>query len=1040
MGRPLRKRLPGPRLPSSLRRELLSQTPPDLSPPDDQPLGSLPDVYEYEEHAPPEESSRNRRYDDVDQLEYELPSDFEDEEINEDTASGDETANQLQSRLSRHKIRKRGSRKKAKDLPSDEEEEEEDYVEHAGVYNHAIRRHLSPIDDNAEEDAEDDDLLQQHAEESEKETDDEVDHERHRRMVDAVTKSKFMDHYDKKHKNTALLTEAYAESEFNVRPLADNLQQISVEDLMMPLQGTTGFGSLRKRMQQLQKRGAPVDVPLPKVLQERLNRQAGYEKTSEEISRWQEIVKKNREAPTLVFNKRTDLTAVSTAELSSKFEPSTELEKDVALLLQESGLTDANIDAGKMLQFNKITVNEVKERQERLAKMRNLLFYHEGKAKRMKKIKSKAFHRILQKDRKTKERFSDTKDELDPEAMKEAMLRQEFRRAQERMTLKHKNTSRWAKRIIKRGLKAKDDGSRDAIAEQLRTHTSLTRKMHSVDNASSSDDSSDKEGFDSDAPEPGKSLTTKPKARLLAKAKMETLKVLEDDAEAEIPTTGLFSLPFMTRAIEKKRMHAHTEALGVLEQLEQLENVDAKGDGFLAPENTDEARESGTNTGRLAFGTMAKLTSGSDKPKFEDLDMLVEEGSNSEDGLEDENMHPIVQDTLVASKKRKAEHNLIPREDNVDTNRLSVEVSQGHELPVEKVSGDVGECLHMEEGTSTVSISNPWLFGDSKNQSLVCEATEGLKSLGTGNMKSAKKKKKRADVQSWPGHTKKNKEPLVTSTGGTHVTIAGGSSTMKGFRSVNNVEEVKIGGGSLDKAKPLDVPSAEQTKMPSSPSISDTEEFTNKEMAEQGFGLFTGNGSQAELIQRAFAGDNVEADFEQLKAQALDEEVPSGETAVSLPGWGQWTGVQQKKGQPLWMQKQQEELEIKRNLALSKRKDSNLKYVMISEKMDKKAVKFLSPSLPFPFKSQETFERSIRMPIGRDFNTDNSFRDMIRPSVVRDAGVIIDPIKYKMSEGKKESDSVSFPTKRGGKRGSASVYKPHKIDLQRSSKSKKIPA
>ena len=35
------------------------------------------DVYEYEEDEAPEDSCKNRRFDDVERLEYELPSDFE---------------------------------------------------------------------------------------------------------------------------------------------------------------------------------------------------------------------------------------------------------------------------------------------------------------------------------------------------------------------------------------------------------------------------------------------------------------------------------------------------------------------------------------------------------------------------------------------------------------------------------------------------------------------------------------------------------------------------------------------------------------------------------------------------------------------------------------------------------------------------------------------------------------------------------------------------------------------------------------------------
>ena len=44
-----------------------------------------------------------------------------------------------------------------------------------------------------------------------------------------------------------------------------------------------------------------------------------------------------------------------------------------------------------------LTVEEVKARQDRLAKMRALLFYQELKAKRLKSIKSKGYHKRLAK-------------------------------------------------------------------------------------------------------------------------------------------------------------------------------------------------------------------------------------------------------------------------------------------------------------------------------------------------------------------------------------------------------------------------------------------------------------------------------------------------------------------------------------------------------------------------------------------------------------------------------------------------------------------
>ena len=41
--------------------------------------------------------------------------------------------------------------------------------------------------------------------------------------------------------------------------------------------------------------------------------------------------------------------------------------------------------------------------------------------------------------------------------------RAEFERAKERLTLKHKNTSRWARRALKRGVNLHDDGEHHTL-------------------------------------------------------------------------------------------------------------------------------------------------------------------------------------------------------------------------------------------------------------------------------------------------------------------------------------------------------------------------------------------------------------------------------------------------------------------------------------------------------------------------------------------------------------------------------------------------
>lgn len=56
--------------------------------------------------------------------------------------------------------------------------------------------------------------------------------------------------------------------------------------------------------------------------------------------------------------------------------------------------------------------------------------------------------------------------------------------------------------------------------------------------------------------------------------------------------------------------------------------------------------------------------------------------------------------------------------------------------------------------------------------------------------------------------------------------------------------------------------------------------------------------SQRELIAAAFAGDDVQADFDAAKAAEAEAEAPIVEEPAQLPGWGAWASHQRK---PLWL-------------------------------------------------------------------------------------------------------------------------------------------
>ena len=63
-----------------------------------------------------------------------------------------------------------------------------------------------------------------------------------------------------------------------------------------------------------------------------------------------------------------------------------------------------------------------------------------------------------------------------------------------------------------------------------------------------------------------------------------------------------------------------------------------------------------------------------------------------------------------------------------------------------------------------------------------------------------------------------------------------------------------------------------------------------------------------------------------------------------------------------------------RQEAIARRKDARLAHVIISERYDKRASKYGTPSVPFPYNAKEVYERSMRQPLGRDYKTASSFR------------------------------------------------------------------
>jgi U3 small nucleolar RNA-associated protein 14 len=196
------------------------------------------------------------------------------------------------------------------------------------------------------------------------------------------------------------------------------------------------------------------------------------------------------------------------------------------------------------------------------------------------------------------------------------------------------------------------------------------------------------------------------------------------------------------------------------------------------------------------------------------------------------------------------------------------------------------------------------------------------------------------------------------------------------------------------------------------------------------FDLLSGGGaagglSQAELVKLAFSAqgldgdgdgeeggvESAEAEFERLKAAAMDADLPKEETPVTgLPGWGSWGGlgaVNYKSAATLKREAiEKARREARRAQLNSSRADAKLRHVILNEKVDAKSLKYRVPTLPFPFTSVAQYEASLVQPVGREWNTTNAFQQNVRPAVITRVGEIIEPAKFnpKVGAGGKTKD------------------------------------
>ncbi|KAK5091931.1 hypothetical protein LTR70_003028 [Exophiala xenobiotica] len=253
-------------------------------------------------------------------------------------------------------------------------------------------------------------------------------------------------------------------------------------------------------------------VPLAKRQQDRLDRVAAYDQSKQTMDRWIDTVKQNRRAEHISFPlvdpAKASASSVKTFQPISRTQPQSELESKIQEIMLESGL---NVGNGKteeeqeqqyeQLQKKNISLEEVQARRRELRMQRELMFREEVRAKRIKKIKSKAYRRVHRKEKdkaavQERERLA-AAGILNSDEEREQNDR---RRAEERMGARHRE-SRWAKAAKATGQTTWNNDAKVGVSELARRDADLRRRVEGK-NVRGSDESgseSESEYSESDA-------------------------------------------------------------------------------------------------------------------------------------------------------------------------------------------------------------------------------------------------------------------------------------------------------------------------------------------------------------------------------------------------------------------------------------------------------------------------------------------------------------------------------------------------------------
>ncbi|GAA5952349.1 hypothetical protein JCM3765_001949 [Sporobolomyces pararoseus] len=754
-------------------------------------------------------------------------------------------------------------------------------------------------------------------------------------------------------------TEAYPEGEFvavGADSAADN--RVQLEDLLSSFADSKNprLANLRKTLKPLAataesnlaaptgstsalKRAGPISAPLPPRLQDKVDREAAYEKTKEETDKWNDTVKKmkgesgagvsgarhERLVLPLIDPTHDAKRAPNSNELNAKFQPTNDLEASIQALLSTGQMQQTDLEREEKAQLATLDPADLAARRAELRRQRDLMYRAERKAKRVAKIKSKAYRRIHRKgkDKDGSQLSLEDLEELDRidggDRVAEERARLEVLRAKERATLKHSSKGgRWAKKVD--GLDGLEDERNKSIRDMVERRDQLRKKIAGIEDEeedefapSGSEDeyaSGDDADFDS---------IRKTAFNELAALDAKEAAAAENDPKLK----GVMNMKFMKDARARASREVEKDADELRRKLEQM---DKAGEREEDDEPISLAQQVQGNLGRMVFGPSSTV-----------------------------------------SQTAAPEPESAPAKSSTTTKISSISFDEPSSASSRPTTSRARPSLS-NPGPSNEVEENPWLaLADGEGSRLSRKNNKA--SFGKDSLSAAEKiADKAARARS------KQTDARQADRADAEVELDLSAGLVNSGSKKKREKAPQVGGAVSRPAEAMEEAADE------SDAQSDDEIDAQRGKGRTAF-------KQRELVKEAFANDDVVADFAEEKRKEIERDAPREEDNT-LPGWGSWAGKGAKKS------KKPNKKFVKKiaGIEASERKDAGLNHVIISEKKDKKASKYMLKDLPFPYTSAAQLEHKLRTPMGPEWSTSTVLRDQTIPSVLVKPGVAVRPV------------------------------------------------